>query len=410
MDLSYLTRSAGLDNFIGPPKQKFAEKTALGKFTDILSNASNPEHIQTNDATAEKEVAFRDSLMGNIVGAFVPGVNQYFGAQDKAAKKTRLEALVNEISGMQVEPSLIRMAQESGDPSALIEYRARQNDPLYKLQQQQAQLGISAAQSNLADAANERKRLQQVAALMQNPNTSPVGPTGPVQSRPLTAPELSQNLAAIDPMKFGGNYLDQLSKKTGVPETTGLPKGYMWQGGQAVPIPGISAGDGLSEDQVKMEGEVRKEFEGLNKDFREVDRAFTRIQKSVQDPSAAGDVAMIFNFMKMLDPGSTVREGEFATAQNSAGVPDVIRAQWNKLQNGERLAPAQRDDFFNRSQMLYQGAAEGYNAQAERYRGLAQQYGFSPDRIAKPVKIPEINPPGGGAKVIKFDAQGNIVP
>jgi len=38
--------------------------------------------------------------------------------------------------------------------------------------------------------------------------------------------------------------------------------------------------------------------------------------------------------MKILDPGSVVREGEFATAQNSAGIPERIRAKYNR--NTER--------------------------------------------------------------------------
>lgn len=62
--------------------------------------------------------------------------------------------------------------------------------------------------------------------------------------------------------------------------------------------------------------------------------------------SAADDLAIIFNFMKMLDPGSVVREGEFANAQNSAGVPDRIRNLYNNLMEGTRLNPVQRAEFI----------------------------------------------------------------
>jgi len=39
----------------------------------------------------------------------------------------------------------------------------------------------------------------------------------------------------------------------------------------------------------------------------------------------------------MLDPGSVVRESEFATAQNAAGVPDQVRNMYNKVLSGTRL-------------------------------------------------------------------------
>jgi hypothetical protein len=146
---------------------------------------------------------------------------------------------------------------------------------------------------------------------------------------------------------------------------------------------------GASGADVKGEGDLRKEFEGMQKEFREVERAKGRIDAAAKEPSAAGDIALVFSYMKMLDPGSTVREGEYATAQNAAGVPDMIRAKWNKLQDGETLAPTQRADFVKRSQGIYRAAAEGFNKQVDRYRGLAGDYGYNADRIVKPVELPK---------------------
>lgn len=60
---------------------------------------------------------------------------------------------------------------------------------------------------------------------------------------------------------------------------------------------------------------------------------------------AAGDLSMIFQFMKMLDPAGAVREGEFATAQNATGVPERIRNIYNSLKTGERLDVNQRKEF-----------------------------------------------------------------
>lgn len=107
------------------------------------------------------------------------------------------------------------------------------------------------------------------------------------------------------------------------------------------------------EDQQKQVNVLRKDFDRFSKEFRTVEDSFARIQAVAEKPSAAGDLALIFNFMKMLDPGSTVRESEFATAENAAGVPDRVRNQWNKIFNGEKLGPDQRADFLGQTQALF---------------------------------------------------------
>ena len=77
--------------------------------------------------------------------------------------------------------------------------------------------------------------------------------------------------------------------------------------------------------------------------------------------------------MKLLDPGSTVREGEFATAQNSAGVPDVIRAKFNKVSSGERLAENTRKDFSNRSDKLFKKAKGIQSRRIKQFEGIAKR-------------------------------------
>lgn len=156
-------------------------------------------------------------------------------------------------------------------------------------------------------------------------------------------------------------------------------------------VEGLTGQGGIGAD-VKGESELRKEFDTLNKDYRIVNDAYNKIQKSANDPSAAGDLALIFSYMKILDPGSTVREGEFATAQNAAGIPTRIQNLWNRAQTGERLSSEQRADFLNQSKNLYDAQAEGYKAGVTKYRGLATEYGYNPDRIVKPIAEPPVDP------------------
>lgn len=108
------------------------------------------------------------------------------------------------------------------------------------------------------------------------------------------------------------------------------------------------------KEVAEQEDKLRKEYEALISDVIKVESAYRRIE--AVDDSAAGDLAMIFNFMKMLDPGSVVRESEFATAQNSAGVPDRIRNTYNRALEGTRLAPDQRVDFKAQAEQLMAAA------------------------------------------------------
>jgi len=123
----------------------------------------------------------------------------------------------------------------------------------------------------------------------------------------------------------------------------------------------------------KQSADLRKEFTKNSGEFIKQRDAFNRIEASVEDPSAAGDLALIFNYMKILDPGSTVREGEFANAENSAGIPTRLRAKYNKVITGERLETTQRDDFFNRSQKLYDKALTTQKRRVNQFKGIAER-------------------------------------
>lgn len=72
------------------------------------------------------------------------------------------------------------------------------------------------------------------------------------------------------------------------------------------------------------------------------------------EPTEAGDLALIYNYMKVLDPESTVREGEAASVQNAAGVPAAVLTAYNRLlKGGERLDPARRDDIRRQAGLAY---------------------------------------------------------
>ena len=123
-----------------------------------------------------------------------------------------------------------------------------------------------------------------------------------------------------------------------------------------------------------LEGKLRGELEKTTKDFGSINDAFGRVSASREAPSAAGDMALIFNYMKRLDPGSTVREGEFAAAQQSGGWDDRIESARQQVISGKRLSDAQRKDFGERSLRLYNEALGNYDKRVAGFENLVSQY------------------------------------
>jgi len=137
----------------------------------------------------------------------------------------------------------------------------------------------------------------------------------------------------------------------------------------------------INQQQIKTAEGLRKERTKLSGSFIQIRDSFGRIQESAKDPSAAGDLALIFNFMKMLDPGSVVRESEFATAQNAAGVPDRIRALFNRIQKGDKLAVKQREDFVDRATSLFNRTSRQQKKLNRTFTQLSKRIGVDPKQV-----------------------------
>jgi hypothetical protein len=144
---------------------------------------------------------------------------------------------------------------------------------------------------------------------------------------------------------------------------------------------------------------LRQQFLAQSKDFVTIRDSYERLLNATQVPSAAGDLALIFNYMKMLDPNSVVREAEFATAQNAAGVPERVRAQWNRALNGERLSDETRKDFVTQAGGQFAAQLRGHTQLETQFRGLATQSGMPPEQVVVDFVGPLRSraPAGGGS-------------
>lgn len=128
---------------------------------------------------------------------------------------------------------------------------------------------------------------------------------------------------------------------------------------------------------------LRKEVNAQLKPYAEVGDMWAKVRQAGSNPTAANDLALIFGYMKILDPGSVVREGEFANAQNTAGVPERLRATYNNLLRGERLTEVQRQDFLRSAYGAVQSQVPRVQSVIDYYSEIARDVGVRPESVIR---------------------------
>lgn len=146
----------------------------------------------------------------------------------------------------------------------------------------------------------------------------------------------------------------------------------------------------------KRENALRDEVNSLTKDFRNVTDAYTKIGST--SDSAAGDLSLLYQYNKLLDPGSVVRESEFATVAASGSLGERLQGAAQRVVSGERLTPDQRKAFKDEAQSIYKAHQQGYDRIKQNYTGIATGYGLDPKNVivdyalpAEPATAPKVD-------------------
>jgi hypothetical protein len=138
--------------------------------------------------------------------------------------------------------------------------------------------------------------------------------------------------------------------------------------------------DNLDKNQKEQANNLRKDYEKNIKESQVENIIPTAedLKKFTKSPSAAGDIAIVFSYMKTLDPGSVVREGEFGLAAESGSIPQRTMAKINKILTGERLDPAVRKDFLKQATSMVKTRLKQAEKISNRFRDLAISQGIPP--------------------------------
>jgi hypothetical protein len=151
----------------------------------------------------------------------------------------------------------------------------------------------------------------------------------------------------------------------------------------------------LSEAQANIASKLADDFEKASGQFSVVRDAYGRIQ-AAQQGTGISDTALIFSYMKLLDPGSVVREGEFATVANAGSIPQNLLNAYNKAMSGEKLPEGIRKDILSTSGSLYQKNQDTQNNIVNQFNQRAQAYGIPTDLVTRDISA-GINGGSGGA-------------
>jgi Transglycosylase SLT domain len=152
------------------------------------------------------------------------------------------------------------------------------------------------------------------------------------------------------------------------------------------------------------EQKLRGDFDGQqqNKEFYTVRDQFQRMQTAFADPSGTGDLTTVFTLMKILDPGSTVREGEQASAQNVGGLAQKWLGLYNSLIDGTgTLTPAVREQIYAQARRMVAAQGTSYNNRVEQQHKLARQYSLTPDNVAQKYEVPDLKAPVPSGQPLK---------
>lgn len=140
----------------------------------------------------------------------------------------------------------------------------------------------------------------------------------------------------------------------------------------------------LNNNRLRAEN-LYSDFNKSQKNFYTMQQAHENIDSALKvgktDPTGTSDIALLYQYNHLLDPTSVVREGEFAKAQNSAGMVNGVFNLLQQVKSGKLLTPEQRksikaiaDDHMKRMQGRY-------NQEKKWTISRAKNWGLNPGMV-----------------------------
>lgn len=136
--------------------------------------------------------------------------------------------------------------------------------------------------------------------------------------------------------------------------------------------------------------DLKKQFgnEPIYKEFAGMQTAHSQVTSAIKQNTPIGDTAAATKIMKLLDPGSVVRETELGMAMAATGKMDRLKNYMDLYISGKKLTDTQRADFQTLADELYNAAAVAYNQKRGEYEDIGKGFNLNTDlALGKPAKV-----------------------
>jgi hypothetical protein len=153
--------------------------------------------------------------------------------------------------------------------------------------------------------------------------------------------------------------------------------------------------------EAQMIGRLANQWVSVNKPVVELDRQLAIMDAGVE-AEARGDVAqanevVLQTFLKVIDPNSVVREGEFWRLQQGQSLVNRAKAAVQRITTGGWVTGEELKKYARLAHEIRDSLAKSQEPTRKRIGATAERYNIPPELIfADQPQAPDVPPPGGG--------------
>lgn len=130
---------------------------------------------------------------------------------------------------------------------------------------------------------------------------------------------------------------------------------------------------------MELRSDYRSELE--KGQFLDAEQNMQKVIAAVDQGTPIGDVAAATSIMKLLDPGSVVRESELALALNASGVADRMRNWYARNVDKRQITPQQAQEFKTLAREFYKVSEQAKGQITQDYIKTADRLGLDKQLI-----------------------------
>ena len=211
--------------------------------------------------------------------------------------------------------------------------------------------------------------------------------------KPLTAQDIAKRSAdkqtqelKLKKLQREDRIFNRIFPSEGGEQPPEIPGATFTAGGLKVPL---DVEHQRKQGNIKIANDLRKEFNANAqvKDFRDIRSKFGSMESALRRSNSLGegaskvgvDQALVNLFNKITDPGSVVRESEFARTGQSLSLSSRITGALKRLsEGGAGLTDLERTELVETARVILAGGEVFFNDIQDSFQDLAEEFGVDP--------------------------------